>query len=87
MIKILIPVAILSIALIIQATFTINAKKETQVYKVKCDSLLQANDSMYWKLFPIEVELNRYEVAYDIFMERNPKAASQYGDIISNETE
>jgi hypothetical protein len=39
------------------------------------------------ELFPIQIELGRYQVAYEIFMERNPKAASQYGDIISQETE
>ena len=37
--------------------------------------------------FPILTQLGRYEIAYEIFKERNPKAASQYGDIISNETE
>jgi hypothetical protein len=51
------------------------------------DSLQTRCDSLYWELFPVQVELGRYEVAYQIFMERNPKAAKQYGDIISNETE
>jgi hypothetical protein len=35
----------------------------------------------------MEIELNRYEIAYRIFTERNPKAAEQYGNIISDETE
>lgn len=51
------------------------------------DSLQKRCDSLYWELFPVQVELGRYETAYEIFMERNPKAASQYGDIISQETE
>lgn len=51
------------------------------------DSLQKLSDSLSMELFPKEIELGRYEVAYRIFMERNPKAASQYGDIISNETE
>jgi hypothetical protein len=42
---------------------------------------------LYAELFPIQIELGRYQVAYEIFAERNPKAAEQYGDIISNETE
>jgi hypothetical protein len=51
------------------------------------DSLQVLNDSLNMELFPTEIELTRYQVAYEIFMERNPKAASQYGDIISGETE
>lgn len=51
------------------------------------DSLQVRSDSLYWELFPVQVELGRYEIAYEIFMERNPKAAQQYGTIISEETE
>lgn len=51
------------------------------------DSLQNLVDSLYSENFPCQVELGRYQVAYQIFMERNPKAASQYGDIISEETE
>ena len=51
------------------------------------DSLQNRCDSLYDELFTKSVELGRYEMAYEIFMERNPKAASQYGDIISQETE
>lgn len=47
----------------------------------------KTSDSLSMELFPLEIELGRYEVAYQIFMERNPKAASEYGTIISNETE
>ena len=87
MIRILFPIAVLSVGLITQAMFTIKAKKETQVYKAKCDSLQHVADSLHWELLPTQIELGRREVAFDIFMERNPKAAKQYGDIISNETE
>lgn len=51
------------------------------------DSLHHLTDSLHWELLPAQIELGRYQVAYEIFMERNPKAAKQYGDIISNETE
>ena len=67
----------------IAKTQTIELKKQ----KVKIDSLQKLSDSLSMELFPKEIELGRYEVAFRIFMERNPKAASQYGDIISNETE
>lgn len=53
----------------------------------KVDSLQILSDSLNTELFPTEVELGRYQIAFQIFMERNPKAASQYGDIISEETE
>ena len=55
--------------------------------QLNVDSLQNLNDSLSMELFPKEIELNRYEMAFKIFMERNPKAASQYGDIISEETE
>lgn len=51
------------------------------------DSLQKVADSLHAEIFPCQVELGRYQVAYQLFMERNPKAAKQYGDIISEETE
>ena len=51
------------------------------------DSLQHKIDSLETEMWPLKVELGRYEVAYEIFMERNPKGAKQYGDIIANETE
>lgn len=51
------------------------------------DSLVVLSDSLRNENFPCQIELNRYKIAYEIFLERNPKAASQYGDIISEETE
>lgn len=50
-------------------------------------SLQKANDSLYAEIFPCQVELNRYQTAYEIFLRRNRKAAEQYGTIISQETE
>lgn len=51
------------------------------------DSLQKMVDSLYAENFPCQIQLNRYQIAYELFMERNPKAAKQYGDIISEETE
>ena len=51
------------------------------------DSLQNITDSLYNENFPCQIELNRYKIAYELFLERNPKAASQFGDIISQETE
>jgi hypothetical protein len=51
------------------------------------DSLQKVADSLYAENFPCQIELNRYQIAYEIFMERNPKAAKEYGSIISEETE
>jgi hypothetical protein len=60
---------------------------EISKLKVEVDSLKNLSDSLAMENFPILTQLGRYEIAYEIFKERNPKAASQYGDIISNETE
>lgn len=66
-----------------------NARLRTQTKQptINVDSLILANDSLQAELFPIQIELGRYEVAFRIFAERNPKAAEQYAEIISSETE
>lgn len=51
------------------------------------DSLQHVVDSLHWELLPTQIELGRYQTAYGIFMEKNPKAAQEYSDIISNQTE
>jgi len=51
------------------------------------DSLQNVIDSLHAENFPCQIELARYQMAYEIFMERNPKGAKQYGTIISEETE
>lgn len=61
--------------------------KEIILLKSKVDSLSHVGDSLYDENFPCQIELGRYEVAFQIFMERNPKAAEQFGTIISEETE
>ncbi len=53
----------------------------------RIDSLEKANDSLYTENYPCQIELGRYQMAYQIFLERNKKAAEQYGTIISQETE
>ena len=77
----------LAVALFIQVKFTVDSQKEVNVYKAKCDSIQHVSDSLYWELLPTQIELGRHLVAYDIFMERNPKAAKQLDQIISSETE
>jgi hypothetical protein len=64
-------------------------EKDTQINQLtkQVDSLEVLSDSLKVELFPVEVQLGRYQVAYELFLERNPKAASQFGDIISDETE
>lgn len=55
--------------------------------KKSLDSIQKVSDTLYNNLYPCEIQLNRYEVAHQIFLKRNPKAASQFSDIISEETE
>lgn len=54
---------------------------------ISIDSLRKLLDSVDAENYSSQIELNRYKIAYEIFMKRNPKAASQYRDIISEETE
>jgi hypothetical protein len=51
------------------------------------DSLQNMIDSLHDENYPCQIELNRYQIAYQIFLKRNPKAAQQFGNIISEETE
>lgn len=50
-------------------------------------SLRYLSDSLHADLYPCEIELNRYKIAFEILSIRNPKAAQEYGNIISEETE
>lgn len=63
------------------------AEKELNLIRTKLDSLQHVSDSLEAELYSSDQTLYRYEVGYKILMERNPKAASQYGNIISDETE
>ena len=65
-------------------------QSKCQALQLKYDSLLvEASkcDSIADELLYAETELNRYQIAYKIFLRKNPEAAAQYGDIISEETE
>lgn len=66
-------------------------KYEIEKHQREMDSIQRVNDSLTFvisdELLSKEIELGRYEVAFQIFMERNPKAAEQYATIISDETE
>lgn len=44
-------------------------------------------DSLEAELFPKEIELNRFQVAFQIFARRHPVYAEIYASIISDETE
>ena len=64
-----------------------NQKIYEQQITTNCDSTQHVADSIHNKSYEDEIELNRYQIAFEIFLKRNPKAAEEYGDIISNETE
>ena len=69
--------------------YEIKKLHESQVKSLKDSILLlkSEKDSLYSELYPCEIELNRFQIAFRILEDRNPKAAEQYGDIISDETE
>jgi hypothetical protein len=53
---------------------------QIKILENRVDSLLDANHYL-------QIELNRYQTGYLIFINRNPKAANQLGQIISDQTE
>jgi len=57
-------------------------KLKTELSRTK-----QEMDSLQTYLFLFETEYNRFAMAYDMFYERNPKAAEEFDHILSNETE
>ena len=54
---------------------------------VELEQKVKVIDSLDAELFPLEIELNRYEMAFQIFAKRHPVYAETYASIISNETE
>jgi hypothetical protein len=62
-------------------------QKELSKLRAEVKVQKEATDSIQAENFPCQIELGRYQVAYQILLERNPKAAKEYGDIISDETE
>ena len=51
------------------------------------DSLQHLADSLHDENFSNSVTVGRYEIATEILKERNPKAAEQFEEILSHETE
>ena len=75
------------IGLLIQVYSTCKAQKEVKKCKNQITFLQYKSDSLNAELYPCQNELDRHIEALHIFMKRNPKAAEQYADIISDETE
>lgn len=63
------------------------AEKKLIVIEAKLDSTQRACDSLLDELLYYELMMSRYETGYQILLRKNPKAAEQYGNIISEETE
>jgi len=86
--KVLIIALVISLLMLFAQVFlSFKSSQVSKEYKAKSDSLQLKVDSLYAELYPSQIELSRYENAYRIFLERNPKGAEEYGNIISNETE
>ncbi len=62
-------------------------KNKNQKFVSEISQLKKRIDSLGSEIFVLEVKLFRHEEAYEIFKEKNPTASSQFGDIISDETE
>lgn len=65
----------------------IDSRNQIKSEQKKISSLRYISDSLHADLYPCEIELNRYKIAFEILAIRNPKAAEEYGNIISEETE
>jgi len=88
MIKIISASLVTAIIMLFGQLYFMNiAEKEVNLANFERDTVQYRVDSLKSELFVVEIELNRYQVAFEIFARRNPKAAEQYGDIISDETE
>ena len=65
--------------------------KKLQVSSQKISKELEVSkntiDSLHAELFPALIELNRYEISFSILSERNPKAALEFSNIMTQETE
>jgi len=62
-------------------------QKELSKLRAEVKQVRAVTDSLQAEIYPCQIELGRFQTAYQIFIKRNPKAASQYGNIISDETE
>jgi len=80
---ILIIIVFISIEVMLRA----DQQYKLDVSQAKCDSIQHVADSLYAENHPCQIELGRYQLAYEILIDRNTKAATQFGDIIANETE
>jgi hypothetical protein len=72
----------ISMGILFQKSIVRENKLKTELSKTK-----QEMDSLETYLFLFEAEYNRFAIAYDIFYEKNPKAAEEFDYILSNETE
>lgn len=89
-----ITIVVLLISLIYLTIMSSNKNEEFKQQKIvinelnsRVDSIKKVSDSLYDLNFPCQIELGRFQVAYQIFLRKNPNAAMEFGDIISNETE
>jgi hypothetical protein len=64
-----------------------NSSQDVIIQERIIDSLSIQCDSLRLENFALDVQNGRYEIAYELFTQRNPKAASQFNDIITGETE
>ena len=79
---------VLIMSVLLYQVFTKDRKiKALNQQIVELEQKVKVIDSLDAELFPLEIELNRYEMAFQIFAKRHPVYAEIYASIISNETE
>jgi hypothetical protein len=55
--------------------------------KIKIDSLTNISDSLYHESFVNSIESNRYQIALEIYKDKNPKAVEEIELIKTTQTE
>lgn len=62
-------------------------KTEYEKQNNEYNTLKMANDSLQAELYPLYIEMNRYEIALKLYKLKNPEGAKEFEDIKSSETE
>jgi hypothetical protein len=83
--------AVLSIGTLAMLFYTLfdlkNQVKQISVLQHQLDVVTAQRDSLHDEDFAKSVELGRYELTLDYLQEKNPKAALQFVNYMSHETE
>lgn len=73
--------------LLIMIIYIIKIVRDNKNLEIQLKNEVIKKDSLFNENYPCQIELNRYQIAFELFAKRNPKGADEYATIISLETE